>query len=277
MRDEKTADIIKEIILHRRSVRFFTDKPISKEDLDDLITAGIYAPSGSNWQNQRFLIVTDKDEIVRIGKVRHVFPWITKGNSSTREKKPAGILGDAAALIFVFADAIENDRRNNGEYHVWEALEMQNTSASIQNILLLATAKGIGTCWVSASDGMNFSRLFSGKSWRSLLANYSIPNSYKLHGIIICGYHRKSDEEGYPKGEVKHGATLWQETGRQPLDYYTISSDVPRRDDFTLGGMDKFWVKTLVVIAKIFSRLLHAVDRRISAIEIRPFTGEKRR
>jgi nitroreductase len=192
---------IREVIQNRRSVRFFSDEPLSQKDLMDLVEAGVYAPSGSNWQNQRFLVVTDKEEIERIGETRYVFPWRTKSYGKAREKRPAGLLGQATALILVFADAMENDRRQNGEYHIWEPLEIQNTSASIQNILLMATAKGIGTCWVSASDQMSFTRLLSGKSWRSLLAPYNIPNSFKLHGIICCGYPKECNELGYPRGE----------------------------------------------------------------------------
>ncbi len=265
-----------EVIQRRRSVRFFTDQPILREDLDALITAGIYAPSGSNWQNQRFLLVTDKPEIERIGASRYVFPWLTKSGEQARERKPGGLLGESAALILVFADALENDRRLNGEYHIWEPLEVQNTAASIQNILLVAAARGIGTCWISASDRMCFTRLFSGGSWRRLLANYAIPNSYKLHGIIACGYPRKTDELGYPSGEAKHGATLWQAVERKPLDYYLITRREARPNRSVPSAIEAAQVRLLGWLARGLTRLLHRIDLTMSRIEIKPFIGEER-
>lgn len=262
---------MKEVIKNRRSVRFFSDKPLCEEDLLELVEAGVYAPSGSNWQNQRFLVITDKEEIERIGRIRYVFPWKTKNYRKAREKRPAGLLGQAAALILVFADAMENDRRANGEYYVWEPLEIQNTSASIQNILLMATAKGIGTCWVSASDKMSFTRLFSGKSWRSLLAKYSIPSSFKLHGIICCGWPKECDELGYPRGESKHGATIWEDVERQPLSYYLIETQNRRFSVSEPSRWERLKVRIYAGIARRFQRIVHSLDLRIGAIETRPY------
>lgn len=214
------ASIVRQTILHRRSIRAFTDQAIPQADLLELIEAGAYAPSASNSQNQRFLLITDPDEIERLGRQRFVWPW--PSSPSTRE--PAGLLARGTALILVFADALENDRRRNGEYYIWQQMECQNAAASIQNILLLAAAKGIGACWVSASERMSYSRLVNRRAWWDVLRNYDIPRTYKIHGVVVLGYPRRLGERGFPRGEAMHGATVWQETARRPIETYLITA-----------------------------------------------------
>ncbi|MDZ7685338.1 MAG: nitroreductase family protein [Gammaproteobacteria bacterium] len=158
------AGIIRDVILQRRSSRTFVDKPVPRDVLLELVEAGIYAPSGSNSQNQRFLIVDDEEQIARIGAARHVLPYPTKARptSEKRDKHPQGIVGRAPALILVFADTALNEKRPRGEDFIWDSINCQNCAAAIENILLLATAKGLATCWISASESMSRTRLTTG-------------------------------------------------------------------------------------------------------------------
>lgn len=238
---------VRDTILRRRSCRSFSETPIPRKDLLELVEAGVYAPSASNWQNQRFLVVDDKTEIQRIGRDRFVWPW--PGNQKAmREKEPGGLLGRASALIIVFVDAKRNDRRRNGEYHIWQHVEAQNAAASIQNILLLAAAKGIGSCWVSASEPMSYSRMLTGSAWWKTLAKYNLPRSYKIQGIVVLGYPKRKDDLGFPSGESMHGATIWQDTQRKELESYLVTE----AGDTTKSDV-ALW---RIYIAKVFSGLL---------------------
>ena len=51
------------LIKNRRSIRKFKNIPLKEEDLLDLIEAGIYAPTGSNTQCYRFILITNKEDI----------------------------------------------------------------------------------------------------------------------------------------------------------------------------------------------------------------------
>ena len=44
-------------ILTRRSCRAYTDRPVSKEDLDTILKAAIYAPSGMSRQSWQFTVI----------------------------------------------------------------------------------------------------------------------------------------------------------------------------------------------------------------------------
>ena len=55
-------------ILTRRSIRKFTDTPISREILDDLIQAALHAPSGMGKQTWKSTVVTNKNAIKRLAE-----------------------------------------------------------------------------------------------------------------------------------------------------------------------------------------------------------------
>ena len=269
------AKIVEMSIQRRRSVRHFSDKPIPQDVLDRLVSAGIAAPSGSNWQNQRFLVVTDAEEIMRIGRERFVWPYKGANFEKVKQSHPGGIIGHSAALIIVFSDSNENDRRGNGEYHIWQNLEIQNCSASIENILVLATAFGLGTCWISASDTMNYTRMLSGGTWRKMLSGYDIPDCYSLQGIIMVGYPKALDDDGYAKGETMHGATVWQSTARRPLEYYLIGKGRERTSATPeLSGSDAIKLKFLSKALRKLKKLSALLDKSIHRIEVGKYLKE---
>jgi len=201
-------------ITHRRSVRGgFLDQPVSREDLLDLVEAGAAAPSGSNWQDVRFVIVTDPDELERIGRIRRSWPYKSEGPD-------AGLLGRAKALIAVFIDTnvAQYWRRHNGR--LWTRLESQSAAAAIQNILLLAFAKGLGSCWVSAFEEMRLKDCLCGGTWADVWAPYDLPDSYRIYGIVMLG-HRADPSVG----EVKHHG---RPVERRPREEYVWSFDGER-------------------------------------------------
>lgn len=57
---------VMENILNRRSTRLFTEESIKKEVLEDIIKAGIYAPSAMNQQPWHFTVISDKDLLAEL-------------------------------------------------------------------------------------------------------------------------------------------------------------------------------------------------------------------
>jgi len=262
------AAVVTEVIRHRRSTRRFKPDPIPLDLLSELVEAGIHAPSGSNSQNQRFLILDQPDEIQALGEKRFVWPY--KANADrVREQHPAGIIGLAPAVIAVFSDSTCTDRRGLGEYHVWEHLEIQNCAASIQNILLLATAKGVATCWVSFSEHMNGTRLTSGGRWQALFPNHEVPLHFKPQGLILMGYPTKEDELGYPQGEAKHGATFWESVKRRPLEHYLCprKTAAAHGEPARLGTLRRLRLRLQGRAVRALSALTRRLDRSNHRLE----------
>jgi nitroreductase len=260
--DESMSRCVAEAIRRRRSTRQFSDEPVSYETLLKLVEAGTYAPTGSNMQSQRFLIITDPDEIARLDSYRYVWPYRSSQKERRRQGR-TGVLANAKSLIVVFSDTSITRRDATGEYYsVWHALDVQNCSAAIENMLIMATSMGLGTCWISATEAMNHTRMISYRTWREALSAYDIPPEYSIQGIVAVGYDRKTDPEGFPAGEKMHGVS-WLPTARENVESYLVGKaradtqrDFPWTQRLAIRGLGGFISLLLAVVKRM--ELLHA-------------------
>ena len=111
-------------IRHRRSIRRFTEQPVSREDLLAVVEAGRWAPSGLNNQPWRFLVIAGNDPRLAL----------TAGLT-----KYGHIVERAKALICVFLD-------KDTMYSPMK--DHQSAGAVIQNMLLAAHSLGLGAVWL---------------------------------------------------------------------------------------------------------------------------------
>ena len=116
-------DPVLEAIYKRRSIREFTDEPVARQLLLEIIRAGIWAPSGLNNQPWRFVIITDPDMRLKLAGQTHYQHVVTA----------------ARALIAVFLD----------QDAMYDAVkDHQAAGACIQNMLLATEALGLGAVWL---------------------------------------------------------------------------------------------------------------------------------
>lgn len=113
-----------ELFYKRRSIRKFTDQPVSREDLVTLLKAGMSGPSAMNAQPWKFVVITGKEVIDQF-----------------RENLRFANM-NAAAVICVLGIKQMPGKRVINEFWV------QDCSAATENILLAAAAMGLGTVWV---------------------------------------------------------------------------------------------------------------------------------
>jgi len=125
---------IPELIKERRSIRAFSDRPIPDEDVEVLVEAACWAPSAGNRQPWEFVVVRDGENKRRLVEAAH-------GQS---------FIAEAPVVFVVCADpgrSAARYGRRGAEFYC-----LQDTAAAVQNLLLTATANGIGACWVGAFD-----------------------------------------------------------------------------------------------------------------------------
>lgn len=147
------AETILDIIKKRRSVRHFDGRPLSDEQMEQILEAGRWAPSGANAQPWRFIVVTQKDTLKSIAercyyklfKSRHV--------------------GEAGAVVVICADP-----------DTGSSTYMIDCAIAGTNMTLMATALGIGSCWIGA---------FEEPALRSILR---IPEKLNIIALITFGY-----------------------------------------------------------------------------------------
>jgi nitroreductase len=112
-----------EAILSRRSIRSYTDEPVPEELIEELLEAGMSAPSASNEQPWHFIIINDRAILDQIPRFH---PY-------------SSMLRKASWAICVCGDL---DLDLMGGYWV------QDCSAATQNILVAAQARGLGAVWL---------------------------------------------------------------------------------------------------------------------------------
>jgi nitroreductase len=180
------------IIRDRRSIRHYTEDPVSEEQLAMILEAARQAPSGENAQPWRFIIVKDEATRKELGAIagggsgrRFTAEYVThkmqerfKSLEDEAKKKAifekltsgrvSAFLADAPVSIVVC-----------GRKDVWDL--PYDTSAAIENILLMVTAMGLGACWVIAPciDIRDEERL------KDLLG---VPEEVKVVSIIAVGH-----------------------------------------------------------------------------------------
>ncbi|HIH74517.1 MAG TPA: nitroreductase family protein [Methanosarcina sp.] len=110
-------------ILTRRSVREFNDRQVSKEEINTILNAGRWAPSGLNNQPWRFMVVRDPKTIHKLSECTHY----------------SGIIAGAPLLIAAFLDTEHSYNRTK---------DIQAIGASIQNMLLACCELGLGAVWL---------------------------------------------------------------------------------------------------------------------------------
>jgi len=131
-----------EAILKRRSIRNFEKKEIPREKIEKLKEALIWAPSAGNLQARKFYFVFN-DEIKRkIAKAAL--------NQDFIDRAPLVIVGccDLKRISWY-------GERGENLYTICDV------SAAIENLMLLATSEGLGTCWVGAFDEKEISKILN--------------------------------------------------------------------------------------------------------------------
>ena len=113
-----------DIIFSRRSIRRYTDEPISEQDLTSILQAGMAAPSASNRKPWHFCLITDRDKLEALA-----------------DAHPYGkMLADAAAAIAVCGDPSISE---------WWG---QDCSAATENILVAVAGLGLGGVWLGCHN-----------------------------------------------------------------------------------------------------------------------------
>lgn len=153
------------ILKTRRSVRRMSPAPIPEGDMEAIIEAGLYAPSGSNQQPWHFAVVTNRDLINKFknaaaAKVEEIAERIS---SASARKSFDGYVQyitffeDSSALICCFVEPYRAllERllsRYAPELSVStrENASIQSVAAAAENMLLAAHALGYAGCWMTA-------------------------------------------------------------------------------------------------------------------------------
>ncbi len=118
----------------RYSCRSFTARPVPRSTLERLLDAARWAPTAGGLEPWRFVVVTD--------------PAVRGALAGTAPRQ--AFIAAAPVLVVVCALAEESARRYGERGRTLYCL--QDTAAAVENLMLAATAEGLGSCWIGAFD-----------------------------------------------------------------------------------------------------------------------------
>ncbi len=157
------TDDVLAVIHQRRSVRSYREEAVPREQIEKLLEAGIWAPSGVNAQPWRFLVITDRAVLAEInrvtkrfiGRLQPLLPLLTRVVRDLRDpdlswavrtaaQPKIHVLHRAPVLVLVYTEGKPTHDQTVA------------CAMAAQNILLSAQAAGLGTCVLGITNALNF-------------------------------------------------------------------------------------------------------------------------
>ena len=152
----ETLKVLKE----RRSVRKYKAEQIRDEELNAILEAGTWAPSGMGLQSAVMVVVQDPATIAKL----------SKANAEIQGKPGTDPFYGAPTVVVVLGD---------GEKLNW----LQDGSLVMGNLMTAAASLHIGSCWINRA--MEYFDTAEGKD---LLKQWGLPETYRGVGNCVLGY-----------------------------------------------------------------------------------------
>lgn len=145
-----------DVIRTRRSVREFSDREVSDNVLRDILNAARIAPSGSNRQPWKFIVIRDPARKHRMVEICEDQAFIAE-----------------APVVIV---ACGRDIKFNRGGYMGAMSMLVDVSIAFDHLILAAREKGLGTCWIGSFDNAEAKEFLK------------VPKDYEVVAITPLGY-----------------------------------------------------------------------------------------
>lgn len=146
-----------DLILKRRSIRKYTEQPLSTEQVELILTAALKSPTSKNAKSWQFIVVEKRDQLEALSKLK---------------KSSQKIVSNSALSIIVLGDPIKSD--------VW----IEDASIAAIMIQLQAEDLGLGSCWIQVRGRETESGIDSEEYVKDL---FDIPMHLSVLAVITIG------------------------------------------------------------------------------------------
>jgi nitroreductase/Pyruvate/2-oxoacid:ferredoxin oxidoreductase delta subunit len=168
-----------QLIKSRRSIRWYQDRPVPREVIENIIDIARYAPTGHNDQGVRWLVVDTRDMLQQFEKIGA--DWMRDTINRDRQMAAAFpsilkrieagyhfFLRDAPVLVVVYSG---------------ESMFLSTTDCTIalSYFDLAAKSAGLGCCWAGFF-------MMAANSFPALKEALALPETHKVHGALMVGY-----------------------------------------------------------------------------------------
>ncbi len=188
---EAEKNPVMQAMMHRRSIRRFDDRQISEEELQQILQAGMYAPSAGGRQGVLFAVCQDREVNERLGKIKRANsnPHMATATSYVSKEQPS--IADDPNLVNAFYDAptvIHMFAPKNFLFSV------DDCAVAAENMMLLADTLGVGSCYI----GQGWTA-FAAPYGQEILKKWDIRTDYYAVMQLLLGYPRIGDAHPMPK------------------------------------------------------------------------------
>lgn len=171
--------MLMELIKARHSIRKYTDRQISRQDLELILEAGNYAPNAGGGQRSMMVGIRNKELTTKIGimnlekfdRSNLLGSYVSKEQPSTIDDPTIqnGFYG-APCVVAIFG-------QNDFMFRVADAF------CCAENMVLQATELGISSCIISRGE-----ETFISPEGQALIKEWEIPENYSAICFVILGY-----------------------------------------------------------------------------------------
>ena len=152
-------------LLNRRSIRRYKEDQVPDELLDQVLTAGLYAPTGMNRQNIIMVAVRDKQTRDQLSRM----------NAAVMGSDRDPFYGAPCVIVVL------------GDPEIYPVVE--NGSLVLGNLMNAAYAVGLGSCWIHRAK-----QTFETEAGKALLRKWGLKEDLVGIGNCILGYADESPE-----------------------------------------------------------------------------------
>lgn len=163
----------------RRSVRKYKADAVPKELLEQIVQAGLDAPSGRNRQPAVIVAITEKETVARL----------SKANAAIMGSTSDPFYGAPAVLVVLC--------KKDAPTYLYDG------PLVMENMMLAAHALGLGACWIHRAK-----ETFELPEWMELLCSLGLDGDYEGIGNCIVGYPDGDLSKELPRRE---GRVFWVE------------------------------------------------------------------
>jgi nitroreductase len=185
-----------EIIRRRRSVRVYKSGKLDNAQIQTILEAARWAPSGANTQPWEFVVTRDRKKMKQVREI-YANEWRERKREDPVHYKglKKDYVGDVSALVLVCGDA-----RTKGVYLTTrqaadrEKLFQASIANAVQQMMLVAASMNLGTVWVSVREEVE----------PQLRRLFRVPEALRLLWVVPIGHARS-----WPKAKPRRAVTAF--------------------------------------------------------------------
>ncbi|MFH0920760.1 MAG: nitroreductase family protein [Fibrobacterota bacterium] len=143
-----------EVIARRRSVRQFSEQPVSDADIAIMLEAANKAPSAHNQQSWRFFVIKGNKKQALADLVAEKAPQFPRPSYALLRMASRTLVGAPVVIgIANTGELVRHGRElfamdNEPVVDFFRTMEIQSSAAAVENLLLAATSMGLGSVWL---------------------------------------------------------------------------------------------------------------------------------